>query len=574
MAKRKQEIPDCRKINDRYAKCFGFNQQINLYDTVKINEDFFIGNQWEGVESNGLPTPQFNFLKQVVLFQVATITSDNMAIQATPMPSTTPYTKAQLEKITDVVTQQFAAIMERNRIVAKVREFMRNAAVDGDGCMHFYFDPTIENGQMVKGEICAEMVENTRVMFGNPNCRDVQRQPYIILPRRELVEDVRWRIEELKQWQEETGETYCKVEDPELIVADSEKWNNTFDSYTNDKVTVLTYYFRNRETKTIWCIEATETAIIREAYDTELTMYPLVWINWDYIHDNYHGQAMITGLIPNQKFLNKAQAMVMLSLMTTAFPKIAYDRNRLRAWDGSVGTAVGVNGPVNDIVKVIEGATVNPQISQYIESIPRMTRSFLGASDVAMGDSRPDNTSAIIALQRAANTPMELTKQNLYQCIEDMGRIWVDMMSVFYGVRKVEMKMDMDSPGSQPLGMQLPDQIFMVSFDFSVLKKIQVGIKQDVGASSYWSEMASMQTLDNLMINKLITPVQYIERLPNGYITRREELLAEMRAAGMAPPPAPNTGTGVSMDTTAENLPVEGGSGNGALQRALNREGA
>lgn len=566
MMARKQKIPTNQEIQKQYEKAYAFNQQIGLYDTVKVNEDFFIGNQWEGVESNGLPTPTFNFLKQVVLFQVATITSDNMAMQATPMPSTVPYTKEELEKITEVITQQFAAIIERNRIVTKTREFLRNAAVDGDGCMHFYFDPTIENGQDVKGEIVAELIENVRVLFGNPNCRDVQRQPYIIITRRELVEDVRYRAEQLKKAKQ------CKIEDVDSITADSEKFQNQYDSYTDDKVTVLTYYFRNRETKTIWCMESTEKGIIREAYDTEYTLYPLVWINWDYIQDCYHGQAMITGLLPNQKFINKAYAMVMLSLMTTAFPKIVYDRNRIRSWDGSVGTAVGVNGSVADVAKTIDGASVNPQIAQFLELAVKMTRSFLGASDVAMGDSRPDNTSAIIALQRAANTPMELTKQNLYQCIEDMGRIWLDMMAVRYGVRRVEVKMSLDKPGEQPLGMQLPEQPFMDGFDFSIVRKVQVGIKQDVGASSYWSEMASMQTLDNLLMNHLITPAQYIERLPSAYITKREELLAEMKAAAMTPSPA--SGTGMSMETTSAQIPVAGGSGNGALQRALNREGA
>ena len=383
-----KQIPNLEKIMKNYEKGFGFNQQIGLYDTVKVNEDFFVGKQWEGVEANGLPTPTFNFLKQVVLFQVATITSDNMAINVAPMPSVSRFTSKQLEKVAEVVSHQFAAIMERNRIATKGREFLRNAAVDGDGCMHFYFDPTIENGQLVKGEIVAEVIENLRVIFGNPNSRDVQRQPYIILPRRELVDDVRYRAMELKK----AG--LCKLDDVDSITADSEKFQNKYDSYTDDKVTVLTYYFRNRETKTIWCIEATEKGIIREAYDTVYTLYPLVWLNWDYIQDCYHGQAMITGLLPNQKFINKMFAMVGISLLTTAFPKVIYDRSRIRNWDGSVGTAIGVNGNVQDVAKTIDGASVNPQISQYIELCIAKTRSFLGASDVAMGDSRPDNTSA------------------------------------------------------------------------------------------------------------------------------------------------------------------------------------
>lgn len=572
---RKFKIPTREEVLKKYQSGFSFNQQIGLYDQVKVNEDFFIGNQWEGVASNGLPTPTYNMFKRVINFQVSTITSDNMAIQVTGMPSTSGYTMKQLERICEIVNHQIAAIMERNKIVAKNREFLRNAAVTADGCMHFYFDPTIENGQLVKGEIMAEVLDNLRVMFGNPNCRDVQRQPYIIIVRRELVEDVKWRIDDLKDMGREDKEIYCRIDDPDSITPDSEQFQNEYDKLVDDKVTVLTYYFRNRETGTIWCMECTEKAVIREAYDTGLSLYPLIWINWDYVRDCYHGQAMVTGLLSNQKFINKMFALVGISLLTTAFPKTVYDRSRIRSWSGDVGTAIGVNGNVNDVAKVIEGASVSPQIAQFIEMSFDKTHSLLGASDVAMGDSRPDNTSAIIALQRAANTPMELTKQQDYQCMEDAARIWIDMMAVNYGTRMVEVKLDMDKPGEQPLGMQLPTQTFMEPFDFSILKEIQLSIKQDVGASSYWSEMASMQTLDNLLMNKHITLKQYLERLPNGYLSKKQELLDEIAAQTMLPPPgAPSTGTGMSVETTSENLPVQGGSGNGSLQRALNREGA
>lgn len=562
----KQKIPDLAEIQKRFDKCFSFKQQIGLHDTVQVNEDFFIGNQWQGVTSNGLPTPVFNFLKQVVLFQVATITSDNLALVATPMPSVSNSTTAELEKITEIVTHQYKAIIERNRIVTKLREFLRNAAVDGDGCMYFDFDPTIENGQRVKGEIVAEVLENTRVHFGNANCRDVQRQPYIIIARRELVEDVQWRAEMFRENGQNT------IEDVECIQPDSEKWQNRYDSYTDDKVTVLTYLFKNRETGTIWCIEATETAIIRDAYDTEYTLYPLIWINWDYIHNCYHGQSMITGLLPNQKFVNKIFAMVGISLLTQAFPKTVYDKTRIKMWDGGVGQAIGVNGNVDNVAKTIDGAAVNPQISQFMELSIRMTRSFLGASDVAMGDSRPDNTSAIIALQRAANTPMELTKQNLYQCVEDMGRIFLDMMSVRYGTRFVEFTQKLSNDGNEPLGMVIPDALVTAEFDFNVLKDFQIGIKQDVGASSYWSEIANMQTLDNLLMNHHIDAIQYLERMPNGYIAKKQELIAELKAARAGMQLPTGGGTGMTRETS-DQIDVQGGSGNAQLQRALNREG-
>lgn len=555
-----------QEIFGKYKKAVDFNNQIDLYDTVRVNEDFFIGKQWEGVEANGLPTPTFNMLKQVVNFQVSTITSDNMVLQATPMASVGVHTQKDVEKVAGIVTAQYAAIMERNRIVTKMREFMRNAAVDADGCMYFWFDPEVENGQSVKGEIAAEILENTRVHFGNPNCRDVQKQPWIIILRREAVEDVRWRVEKSMK----SGE--CEIRDSGEIKADSEDNQTRYDGYTDDKVTVLSYFYRDRDTNRIWCAEAVEAGLTRKPYDTGYTLYPLIWLNWDYVQDCYHGQAMITGLLPNQKFVNKMFALVGISLTTTAFPKVVYDRTKIAAWDASVGSAVGVAGNVDGVAKTIDGAAVNPQIGQFMELCIDKTKSFLGASDVALGDSRPDNTSAIIALQRAANTPMEMTKQNMYQCVEDMGRIWMDIMAAKYGVRKVEVKLEVDKPGQQPLDMQLPEENFMEDFDFATLRDFRLAVKQDAGASSYWSEIASMQTLDNLLINNKITLLQYLERVPAGYIAKKQELIDAIKGAATPEPPAGGAGGPLGLPDISQ-LPVSGGPGNGQLQRAINQMG-
>ena len=563
----KFKLPTNEEIQKKYDKAYAFNEQIGLYDQVSVNEDFYIGNQWKGISANGLPTPTYNIFKRVINFQVSTITSDNLVIRAVPLPSTSEIDPKTLERIAQIISHQFSAIVKRNRIVGLNREFLRNAAVTGDGCMHFYFDPSIENGQAVKGEIVSEIIDNLRVHFGNPNCRDVQKQPYIIISRREIVDDVRFRAEELKK----SGD--CKIPDVESIRPDAEKFQNDYDSYTDDKVTVLTYYFKNRDTGTIWCAESTEAGLLREPYDTEYRLYPLIWINWDYIRDCYHGQAMITGLLPNQKFINKMFAMVGISLLTTAFPKVIFDQTKIRRWDGGVGTAVGVNGNVRDVAQIIDGATISPQIAQFIQLSMDKTHSLLGASDVAMGDSRPDNTSAIIALQRAANTPMELTKQNDHQCLTDAGRIWMDIMSVKYGVRFVSVDMDMDKPGEQPLGMELEPQTFTEAFDFGILRDLNMSIEQEAGASSYWSEMASMQTLDNMLMNKMISPEQYIEPLPEGYINKRQELLEELRAErNTAMQPQGGTPPLEATPTSGE-IGIPTGAGNSALQRAIAREG-
>lgn len=150
----------------------GFNNQINLESCVKVNENFFVGKQWEGVQSNGLPTPVFNVIKRTVSFIVATITTDNIRVNATPL-SSTPDTDALVEPAR-IVNEEFESIMERNSIPAMLRRFTRDAAVRGDGCTFTYFDPDAETGQDAKGAIVTEIVENTRVHFGNQSSPDVQ----------------------------------------------------------------------------------------------------------------------------------------------------------------------------------------------------------------------------------------------------------------------------------------------------------------------------------------------------------------------------------------------------------------
>ena len=529
-----------------------FNAAIDLYDNVETNENFFIGKQWVGVQSNGLPTPVFNFLKRVVLFSVANVSTDNLKLHAKPLTGTSLMSTNTLEAFSDILNQQFAEIFERNKMGGKIREMCRDSAVDGDGCLYSYWDEDVETGQDSKGGICTEVLMNTQVMFGNPNSRDVQTQPYILIERRMLVK-------EAKKYARSHGVDESDVNN---ITADEKETGNVMmDERGGEKVTVILRLWRDDETGTIHGYECTKTAELRPEWDLGIKRYPLTWMPWDFVQDCYHGQAMITGLIPNQIFVNKLFAMCMISLMTLAYPKIVFDKTKVSKWSNKVGAAIGVNGSVDGVAKIIDPASISPQISQFIDTTISYTQKFLGASDVALGDTRPDNTSAIIALKRAAATPMELTKQNLLQCVEDTGRIYLDFMGEYYGRRTVEVHGDNDG-------------LLTVSFDFSVLKDIPCSIDLDAGASSYWSEIANMQTLDNLLMQNKIPTSEYLRRLPAGQISDRESLIAIVKAletggmVGVMP-------DGTVTETAGENadVPLRGGPGYGALQRKINETG-
>lgn len=541
------------RISKEYAAGLKFNEGIELYSNVKTNEDFFIGKQWENVKSNGLPTPVFNFLKRVVLFSVANISTENLKLHAKPMVCTANANTEALELFSNILNDQFAAIFEQNRLGGLIREFCRNAAVDGDGCMYVWWDESAETGQPSKGAIRTEVLQNTQVMFGNPNSRDVQSQPYILVERRMLVD-------EAKNYAKAHGASEDSVS---AIVPDSkESGNIEMDQLGGEKVTVVLRMWKDEESGHVLCYESTKAAEIRKPWDIGISVYPLVWMNWDYIQDCYHGQAMISGLIPNQIFVNKLFAMSMISLMSSAYPKVVYDKTKVPKWSAKVGAALGVNGSVEGVAKIIDPAQISPQIYQFIETAISYTQKFLGASDVALGDTRPDNTSAIIALQRAAATPMELTKQNLLQSVETLGRIYMAFMAEYYGNRFVEIDVPADFGGGKAV----------VSIDFEMLKKIPCGIDLDAGASAYWSEIANMQTLDNLLMQGKIPTSEYLRRLPSGQISDREKLIAIVEAAerGQVLIAGPAAIPGVTEEGEAL---LRGGAGYGALQRKINETG-
>ncbi len=156
---------EAEKVWREYQEGLSYKEGIGLFDTVRANENFYIGKQWEGVQAGGLPTPVFNFIRRIVLYLVATTAADNIKLSATPLG------KGEMEeKVCRAVNREFDKLFEENKMGLLVREFTRNAAVDGDGCLYAYYDQDAPGG----GGIRTELVENSRVFFGNPNSKEVE----------------------------------------------------------------------------------------------------------------------------------------------------------------------------------------------------------------------------------------------------------------------------------------------------------------------------------------------------------------------------------------------------------------
>lgn len=158
--------------------------------------------------------------------------------------------------------------------------------------------------------------------------------------------------------------------------------------------------------------------------------------------------------------------------------------------------------------------TFSPQFDSVVSSLIANTLTQSGANDSALGDVRPDNTSAIIAVREAALMPMQTVQNRYYAFIEDVARIWAEFWVTQYGDRLLKV-----SEG---------DSVWYLPFRAARYRELLISARVDVGASTLWSESEAIRTLDNLFDRNVIDAVQYLKRLPRGTVPDVGGLIREL----------------------------------------------
>jgi hypothetical protein len=535
---------------DLYEAGKNYNNRIepNYYDTVNANLDFFSGNQWRNLPDSEMPKPVFNIIKRVITFFVASLTTSRVQLHFEPL-MLADNTPMQEIDAADVANNQTATLFDKFKMDFKVRDALFDGAITGDYCAHFYFDINkrpYNYAPGIQGEICMELVDGTNVFFGNANNPCVDAQPYIIISGRDTVENLRAEAKRYRQSSEEDGGLNDIQADKEYNYQAGNAGQIEVEADESGKALYIIVYRKKTETvesidpKTMLPKSEVKTTItasksVRGAYiykdiDTGLSRYPVAWGNWEKQKNQYHGRALATGLLPNQIFINRMFAMVMYHLMMTAFPKAVYNADAIDLWDNAIGSAIPVTGVdfqtnLGNIATYLEPGNMSNQIVQVIELVMQYTKEMLGVSDAALGQIDPKNTSAIIAVQKASAIPLENPKANLYEWVEDIGHILFDMMGTYYGPRPIVREQEVPDPVT---GQLIPKKVTEM-FDFSIFKNMWLDVKADVGESSYWSQIAANQTLDNMLAAGHIDIIQYLERVPDEYIPQKEDLIAQIK---------------------------------------------
>ena len=75
---------DAETVWRAYQRSIDYKRGLGLYDRVRTNEAFCLGQQWEGLNVKTLDPLIFNVLRRVVNLFVSMLVSDDVAVSAQP----------------------------------------------------------------------------------------------------------------------------------------------------------------------------------------------------------------------------------------------------------------------------------------------------------------------------------------------------------------------------------------------------------------------------------------------------------------------------------------------------------
>ncbi len=549
---------DHKAVFSEYEQGNTYKSQVGdlgIFEQTKINERFFIGDQWYGAQcGNSRPLVRNNIIKRIGEYKMSSVGAAPVTVNYTAdgIPNTADIKKqgaelqtammggewsgqmmgaqpepVEISVITDALSNYQKICAERVKFDIKNEQLLRNAYISGTGIAYTYWDNDIDTGlyadegrsQKIKGDIAFEILDVENVSFGDPNNDDVQSQPYILISQRLDVESVRREARK-------NG-----LDDSDIIPDGATQYNSgergEQEPTDSRRVTVITKLYKewNKDDSCykIMAVKVTEKATVRKPWDIGLSMYPIAVFRWERRRSCAYGDSEITYLIPNQIAINRMYVSEVWSGINHGMPKMLVNNDmisentKITNDPGQVVRLnVGMGGRLDNALSYVSPPAWAVQYQNAINDLANNTLGNAGANDAALGNVRPDNAAAIIQMREAALQPMQIYQNRYYAFIEDVARIWADFWINKYGNRSLQIE---TRNGTE-----------FIPFNAERYKNLVLTARVDVGASTLWSESVVISTLDGLLGAQIITPEQYLERMPKGIIPKLTELIDDIKA--------------------------------------------
>ena len=493
-----------------------------IFEQSRINERFFIGDQWHGAKcGNDRPLVRHNIIKRIGDYKISQLLSDatRLRISAEGIPTAEnleiqsnnfsgDVTENEINFMMSALGNYYDVTAERVKLNELNERILRNAYICGTAVLYTYWDANVTTGVYadkektlkISGDIRSEVLGIEDIVFGDPYCEGVQNQPYIIISSKRDLEEV--------------------LREARLFGADITTLSRISDSADDGKVTLLTRLYKEYNSAgdyTIKCVKSTENAIVRKEFDTGLALYPLSIFTWERKSNSVYGESEITYLIPNQIAINRMITANVWSAMTTGMPIMVVNgdtvTDKITNDPGQIIKVFGSNEDVAGAVNYISPPNFTKDFDVSINTLIENTLTQSGANEVALGDSKADNATALVAMRNAALMPLQIVKNRYYTFLEDTARIWVDFWITYYGKRDLK--------------QQSKSGVKYIPFDASRYKSLVFCAKVEVVNAISSTDTERAQMLITLFEKGIINRKQLLSRLPDGIIDDLEQLITE-----------------------------------------------
>lgn len=486
------------KVWTLYQKATDFARKKGFYSEIDKCNNFYNGDQWEGLMIEGIEPVQYNFIKPIVNYKVNRVTKNLRAINysAENVEGTAFRTKAK--KVCDLFNQRAARVWEKDQMDNKIKKLARQAAINGEAILYISYDE--ENNDPLN-----EILNKVDIYFANENDPDIQNQSYIIAKKRMSIEEAR-----------NIAKDKYDVSDKKLdqIIGDDdtlEEAGNDAKEEVNNMVTVVTKFFK--EEGTVKYEVATKyVEFTKSPEDSGMKKYPFCHFLWSDKEGSARGEGEVKQLIPNQIETNKTAMRRLLTAKNTAYPQKIYNKDKIVNPEAIniVGGVIEAKGmDVDDVRKtfsVTQPAQMSPDVEKLQQELISTTRELASASDTATGQVNPEDASgrAILAVQQASEQPLDEQNVALNTFIEDVARIWLDIWKTYN-----DKGMKMENVTTDPITGD--ESIEVVDVPKSTLDKLRTTVKIDITPKGAFDKYAQEISLENLAKSEFFMNTNWLE---------------------------------------------------------------
>lgn len=499
-------IQNYYKLGEQYFNQMGFPV------TWKECTEFKNGYQWPAKtdKTKNLPRPVINMIRFVENHKVSQILSEPIKMIFSPEEVTQDdMTTVGAELFTQFSLQEWENIRQDDLN----EEAMDKASELGAGIYHYYFDDTVIKGKenIVKGSMACDILHPLSVMVGNPQCLDTQLQPYILIPVRDDIDNIKRRAKSNGLGAEQLAK----------IVGDKDVKDTSDNARyeVREKATEISCYYK--ENGLVWLMKVCGEVITKEPINTKHKLYPIARMNWYKEDKNWYGIGETEGLIPNQKAVNFMTAMDMMERQLTGMPKLMLKKQYVRNFNNDSATPIMDENPNGWSAQYLQPSFQSSKGRELVDFLLTSSKTHAGATETATGElakSSQMNATAIMMLQKASATPLEQIKKRFKMTIEEIGRIWIEFWTINYNTNRV-LEID-DGNGGK----------VQQNFRGSDFKDISLKLKIDVGVSTDYSESIVMTTLDKIYEKGDIDLTMYVTLAPASVMPFKDELLKMLDA--------------------------------------------